>query len=100
MHVTSKTILERFGFEDSHPLSTPMDPNTSLPLLTEPEVDVTDYQSRVGSLIRAAVCSRFGHCSSSGRRCAPCFQTWSGSPQRGQSYFPLPARHFELCSCL
>ena len=54
-----ETILERFGFEDSHPVSTPMDPNTSLPLLTEPEVDVTDYQSRVGSLIHAVVCSRF-----------------------------------------
>ena len=54
-----ETILERFGFENSHPVSTPMDPNTSLPLLTEAEVDVTDYQSRVGSLIHAVVCSHF-----------------------------------------
>ena len=36
-----------------------MDPNNSLHLLAKAEVDVTDYQSRIGSLIHAVVCSQF-----------------------------------------
>ena len=53
-------ILERFGMSDCRPVSTPMDPNTTLPLLKEPEpgIDVQDYQSRVGSLQHLLTCSR------------------------------------------
>jgi len=32
-----------------------MDPNTTLPLLTLPEIDVTEYQQCVGSLIHTMV---------------------------------------------
>ncbi len=54
-----ETILERFGFNDARPVSTPMDPNTHLPYLDEAEVDILDYQSRVGSLMHTAVCLRW-----------------------------------------
>src|SRR5436190_23336048 len=40
------------------PVSTPMDPNIQLPILKAAEVDITDYQSRVGSLMHLMVCTR------------------------------------------
>ena len=36
-------ILERHGMADSRPIKTPMDPNTTLPSLAMPEINVTKY---------------------------------------------------------
>ena len=40
---------------DSQPIKTPMDPNTILPLLAVLEIDITEYQQYVGSLMHAMV---------------------------------------------
>jgi len=36
-------ILKRHGMADSQPIKTPMDPNTTLPSLAVPKIDVTEY---------------------------------------------------------
>jgi len=51
-------ILERHGMANSQPVKTPMDPNTTLPSLAVPEIDVTEYQQCVGSLMHAMVWTR------------------------------------------
>ena len=51
-------ILERHGMADSRPIKTPMDPNTTLPSLAMPEIDVTEYQQCVGSLMHTMVWTR------------------------------------------
>jgi len=50
-------ILERHGMANCHPVKTPMESGLSLPVLTEPEVDVTIYQQLIGSLMYAMVCT-------------------------------------------
>ena len=44
-------ILERHSMADCRSVSTPMVPNLSLMKLSAPEMDVTTYQSAVGSLM-------------------------------------------------
>jgi len=51
-------ILERHGMANCHPVKTPMESGLSLPVLTEPEIDVTIYQQLIGSLMYAMVCTR------------------------------------------
>ena len=48
-------ILECHGMADSRPVKTPMDPNTTLPSLAVPKIDVTEYQQCIGSLMHAMV---------------------------------------------
>ena len=50
-----KKILEHHGMANSRPIKTPMDPNTTLPSLAVPKIDVTEYQQYVGSLMHAMV---------------------------------------------
>jgi len=50
-------ILERHGMANCHPAKTPMESGLSLPILAEPEVDVTMYQQLIGSLMYAMVCT-------------------------------------------
>jgi hypothetical protein len=56
------TILRRFGMENTHGVSTPMDPNVKLDLAEdrgEKELeDITVYQAVVGSLMYAALATR------------------------------------------
>jgi hypothetical protein len=56
------TILKRFGVENTHGASTPMDPNVKLDLAEdrgEKELeDIKDYQAIVGSLMYAALATR------------------------------------------
>ena len=53
-----ESILERHGIMDSNPVKTSMMNNLQLPLLTQPEVDVTEYQRSIGSLMYLMVCTR------------------------------------------
>ena len=53
-----KDILEYHGMANCHPVKTPMESGLSLPVLIEPEVDVTTYQQFIGSLMYAMVCTR------------------------------------------
>ena len=48
-------ILKHHGIADSQPIKMPMDPNTTLPSLALPEIDVTEYQQCVGSLMHTMV---------------------------------------------
>ena len=50
-----KEILEHHGMTDSRPIKMPMDPNTTLPSLAMPKINVTEYQQCVGSLMYAMV---------------------------------------------
>ena len=50
-----KKILEHHGMADSQPVKTPIDPNTTLPLLAASEINVTEYQQYVGSFIHVMV---------------------------------------------
>ena len=50
--------MSRFGFANSCPISTPISVNLSLPVLDTPEVDVHDYQSRIGSVMYAMLGTR------------------------------------------
>jgi len=43
---------------DSNPVKTPMMNNLQLPVLTQPEVDVMEYQRSIGSLMYLMVCMR------------------------------------------
>ena len=51
-------ILKCHGMANSRPTKMPIDPNTTLPSLAMPEIDVTEYQQCVGSLIHAMVWTR------------------------------------------
>jgi len=42
---------------DCHLVKTPMESRLSLPVLTEPEVNITIYQQLIGSLMYAMVCT-------------------------------------------
>src|SRR5258708_6381812 len=46
-------VIECFGFTNVCPISTPIAVNFRLPCLDSPEVDVRDYQSRIGSIMYA-----------------------------------------------
>ena len=48
-------ILKCHGMANSWPVKTPMDPNATLPSLAMPEIDVTEYQQCVGSLMHVMV---------------------------------------------
>jgi hypothetical protein len=48
-----KDILSRFNFTNSRPISTPIASNFKLPRLEAPEVNIHDYQSRIGSVMYA-----------------------------------------------
>ena len=48
-------ILECHRMADSRPVKMPMDPNTTLLSLAVPEINVTEYQQCVGSLIHVIV---------------------------------------------
>ena len=51
--------LEKFGMADSHPVSTPLDPNVKLIKLPSMEhYDIPDYRSAIGSLIYVAIGTR------------------------------------------
>jgi len=51
-------ILKHHGMADSQPIKIPMDPNTTLPSLAMPKIDVTKYQQCVGSLMHVMVWTR------------------------------------------
>ena len=54
-----KRILEKFGMADSHPVSTPLDPNVKL--IRTPETknyDIPEYRSSIGSLTYVAIGTR------------------------------------------
>ena len=53
-----KEILKHHGMANSRPVKIPMDPNTTLPSLAMSEIDVTEYQQCVGSLMHAMVWTR------------------------------------------
>jgi Reverse transcriptase (RNA-dependent DNA polymerase) len=47
-----KRVLQRFGMTDSHPVSTPLDPNVKLIKTPENEhYNIPDYQSAIGLLM-------------------------------------------------
>ena len=48
-----ETILDRHGMSDCRPIAAPMTVGLKLTKLTEPEVDIWDYQSRLGALMYA-----------------------------------------------
>jgi len=58
------TILRRLGMENTHGVSTPMDPNVKLHLAEDrggkdlEQEDITDYQAVVGSLMYAALATQ------------------------------------------
>ena len=50
-----KRVLEKFGMIDSHPVSTPLDPNVKLIRTPDDEHhDIPEYRSAIGSLMYAA----------------------------------------------
>ena len=51
-------VLERHGMADCNPVKTPMEKNIQLPVLKEAEVDITEYQRCIGSLMYLMVCTR------------------------------------------
>jgi len=53
-----EAILERHGMANCNPARTPMGNGMQLPNLTEPEVDITEYQRCIGSLMYLMVCTR------------------------------------------
>ena len=53
-----KTILEQHGMARCNPVKTPMTINIQLPVLTKAEVDVTEYQGCIGSLMYLIMCMR------------------------------------------
>jgi len=52
-----ETILEWHGMADCKPAKTPMVANQQLPMLTEAEVNITDYQRCIGSLMYLMICT-------------------------------------------
>jgi hypothetical protein len=54
-----KKVLEKFGMADSHPVSTPLDPNVKLVKTPDDEHhDIPEYRSAIGSLMYAAIGTR------------------------------------------
>jgi len=51
-------VIEHFGFTNARPISTPIAVNFRLPRLDSPEVNVRDYQSRIGSIMYAMLGTR------------------------------------------
>ena len=53
-------MLQKFGMHDCRPVATPMEAGKSYQLLADDEkgVDVTLYQSAIGSLTYASICTR------------------------------------------
>jgi hypothetical protein len=54
-----ENILERHGMADCKPAATPMEVNLKLEQLDAPEVDVTEYQQLIGSLMYGSLGTRF-----------------------------------------
>ena len=52
-----ETILEQHGMADCKPAKTPMAANLQLPTLTEAEIDITEYQRCIGSLMYLMICT-------------------------------------------
>jgi len=50
-------ILEQYGMADCNPVKTPMEKNIQLPVLKETEVNITEYQRCIGSLMYLMVCT-------------------------------------------
>ena len=51
-------ILERHGMANCNPARTPMGNDIQLPVLNEAEVDITEYQRCIGSLMYLMICTR------------------------------------------
>jgi len=52
-----ETILEWHSMADCKPAKTPMAANLQLPTLTEAEIDITEYQRCIGSLMYLMICT-------------------------------------------
>jgi len=52
-----ETILEQHSMVDCKPAKTPMAANLQLPTLTEAEIDITEYQRYIGSLMYLMICT-------------------------------------------
>ena len=50
-------ILERHGMANCNPARTPMGNDIQLPVLNEAEVDITEYQRCIGSLMYLMICT-------------------------------------------
>ena len=50
-------ILERHGMANCNPTRTPMGNDIQLPVLNEAEVDITEYQRCIGSLMYLMICT-------------------------------------------
>ena len=55
-----RNVLQRFGMEDCKPVATPLDSGAKFSVLAEGEksVDITEYQSAIGSLTYASIATR------------------------------------------
>ena len=55
-----KKVLHHFGFENSRPVATPMDPCKKFDKLADDEdpVEINEYQSVIGCLTYASICTR------------------------------------------
>ena len=55
-----KKVLHRFGFENSRPVATPMDPCKKFDKLADDEdpVEINEYQAVIGCLTYASICTR------------------------------------------
>ncbi len=55
-----ENIIQKYGMEDCRPIATPMEAGKSVTALSDEEevVDIHTYQSVVGSLIYASICTR------------------------------------------
>ena len=51
-------ILERHGMANCNPERTPMGNDIQLPVLNKAEVDITEYQRCIGSLMYLMICTR------------------------------------------
>ena len=52
-----KTILEQHGMAYYKPAKTPMTANLQLPILTEAEIDIMEYQRYIRSLMYLMICT-------------------------------------------
>jgi len=50
-------ILERHGMANCNPVKTPIENDIQLPILNEAEVDITEYQRCIGSLMYLMICT-------------------------------------------
>ena len=51
-------ILERHGMANCNSAKTPMENNIQLPILNEAEIDITEYQRCIGSLMYLMICTQ------------------------------------------